>query len=71
MIGKTDAQGNFFDSYIQEYFLPKEQEFSRNGENVKKDKEEKRIVLLRRPKKLESRRENSKKKLILQSSIFT
>ena len=24
MLGKTDSQGNFFDSYIEEYFLPKE-----------------------------------------------
>ena len=26
MLGKTDPQGNFFDSYIEDYFLPKEHE---------------------------------------------
>ena len=27
MLGKTDPQANFFDSYIEEYFLPQEHEF--------------------------------------------
>lgn len=34
MLGKTDSQGNFFDSYIEEYFLPKEHELLKIKENV-------------------------------------
>jgi len=34
VIGKTDAQGNFFESYIQEYFLPKEHELLKIKESV-------------------------------------
>lgn len=34
MLGKTDPQGNFFDSYIEEYFLPKEHELLKIKENV-------------------------------------
>ena len=26
MLGKTDLQASFFDSYVEEYFLPKEHE---------------------------------------------
>jgi len=34
MLGKTDPQENFFDSYIEEYFLPKEHELLKIKENV-------------------------------------
>jgi len=34
MLGRTDPQGNFFDSYIEEYFLPKEHELLKIKENV-------------------------------------
>ena len=34
MLGKTDPQGNFFDSYIEEYFLPKEHELLKIKEKV-------------------------------------
>lgn len=34
MLGKTDPQANFFDSYIEEYFLPQEHEFLKIKEKV-------------------------------------
>lgn len=34
MLGKTKPQGNFFDSYIEECFLPKEHELLEIRENV-------------------------------------
>ena len=34
MLGKTDPQGNFFDSYIEEYFLPKEHELLEIKEKI-------------------------------------
>ena len=34
MLGKTDSQGNFFDSYIEEYFLPKEHKLLEIKEKV-------------------------------------
>jgi len=34
MLGKTDPQGSFFDSYIEEYFLPREHELLKIKENV-------------------------------------
>ena len=34
MLGKTDPQGSFFDSYVQEYFLPKEHELLKIKESV-------------------------------------
>ncbi len=34
MLGKTDPPGNFFDSYIEENFLPKEHELLEIKENV-------------------------------------
>lgn len=34
MLGKTDPQGNFFDSYIEECFLPKEHELLKIRKNV-------------------------------------
>lgn len=34
MLGKTDPQGNFFNSYIEEYFLPTEHELLEVKENV-------------------------------------
>lgn len=34
MLGKTDPQGNFFDSYIEEYFLPKKHELLKIKEKV-------------------------------------
>ncbi len=34
MLGKTDPQASFFDSYIEEYFLPQEHELLKIKENV-------------------------------------
>lgn len=34
MLGKTDPQGNFFDSYIEEYYLPEEHELLQIKEKV-------------------------------------
>jgi len=34
MLGKTDPQANFFDSYIEEYFLPKEHELLKIEEKI-------------------------------------
>lgn len=34
MLGKTDPQGNFFDSYIEEHFLPEEHELLKIRKNV-------------------------------------
>ena len=34
MLGKTDPQANFFDSYVEEHFLPQEHELLKIKENV-------------------------------------
>jgi len=34
MLGKTEPQGNFFDSYIKDNFLPKEHELLKIKEKV-------------------------------------
>jgi len=34
MLGKTEPQGNFFDSYIEDYFLPREHELLKIKENL-------------------------------------
>jgi len=34
MLGKTDSQSNFFDSYVEEYFLPKEHELLEIKEKI-------------------------------------
>ena len=31
MLGKTDPQASFFDSYVEEYFLPKKHKLLRFG----------------------------------------